>query len=182
MGGFGSGERLFKANTVEGCCCTLDLRLFARKGAFRSGNWGNVEWTRAGEVSDSIGWSVKPLDLGGLCLWLDYQITRSNESVKLPIQLETTRPHFGGVRWWGRCPLVVNGHACARRVAKVYLPPGARYFGCRECYKLTYASAQTHDARVDALRRSPEQLAEILENLDAIPDSRLILALKAMRG
>jgi hypothetical protein len=59
--------------------------------------------------------------------------------------------------------------------------PVCRYFGCRQCYRLTYDSAQKHDARVDFLRRHPEQLAEILENLDGTPDGRLILAIKAMR-
>jgi hypothetical protein len=32
---------------------------------------------------------------------------------------------------------------CKRRCFKLYEPPGADYFGCRECYDLTYHSAQT---------------------------------------
>jgi hypothetical protein len=30
----------------------------------------------------------------------------------------------------------------ARRVAKLYLPPGGRYFGSRQAYGLTYTSCQ----------------------------------------
>jgi hypothetical protein len=101
--------------------------------------------------------------------------------VELPIRLETTPLHFGGGRWWGRCPLVVDGIQCFRRVAKLYLPPGGRYFGCRRCYGLTYASAQEHDKRVDALRRNPEALERLMGNLKGASPRDLILALKATR-
>ena len=32
--------------------------------------------------------------------------------------------------------------SCKMRVSKLYLPPGATYFGCRTCYHLTYTSCQ----------------------------------------
>jgi hypothetical protein len=37
---------------------------------------------------------------------------------------------------------VLRDVAAGRRVGKLYLPPGARYFGCRLCYDLTYTSCQ----------------------------------------
>jgi hypothetical protein len=54
----------------------------------------------------------------------------------------STRPYFGGRRWWFVCPLIVRGIACNRRAGKLYLPPGAKYFGCRKCHDLTYESCQ----------------------------------------
>jgi hypothetical protein len=39
-------------------------------------------------------------------------------------------------------------------VAILYLPPGCRYFGCRVCHRLAYASQQRHDKRVTALLKS----------------------------
>ncbi|MBW3599539.1 MAG: hypothetical protein KY475_19980 [Planctomycetes bacterium] len=42
----------------------------------------------------------------------------------------------------GRWSLVVRGVACQRRAGKLYLPPGAKYFGCRTCHDLTYRSSQ----------------------------------------
>jgi hypothetical protein len=45
------------------------------------------------------------------------------ENVELPIRLETTPLHFGGRRWWGVCPLVVNGQACNRRAGTIRRPP-----------------------------------------------------------
>jgi hypothetical protein len=54
----------------------------------------------------------------------------------------TTRPTYGGVRWWFVCPLVRRDGGPPRRVAKLYLPRGGRYFGSRVAYGLTYASCQ----------------------------------------
>jgi hypothetical protein len=86
---------------------------------------------------------------------------------------------FGGRRYWLICPLFRDGIACRRRVRKLFLPPGGRYFGCRTCHDLTYRSAQEHDQRVDRLSRLPvPQLAELLK----MPASRMtFLALKAVR-
>jgi hypothetical protein len=72
------------------------------------------------------------------------------------------------------------GVNCGRRVAKLYLPPGSRYFGCRVCRRLTYYRAQTHDKRVDALRKNPELLAAIVMNPGAALDGKSILAMKAL--
>lgn len=41
-----------------------------------------------------------------------------------------------------RTPPAPRGVRCGRRVRKLYLPPGGRYFGCRHCYRLTYTSCQ----------------------------------------
>jgi hypothetical protein len=70
--------------------------------------------------------------------------------------LVRTRPHFGGVRWWFRC-------VCGLRVGRLYLPRAtAAPFACRTCHNLTYRSSQTHNARLDALRRHPEVALESL--------------------
>lgn len=52
------------------------------------------------------------------------------------VQLTSTRPNYGGLRWWYLCP------RCGARCAKLYLPPGSGWFACRGCHNLTYASAQ----------------------------------------
>jgi len=43
-----------------------------------------------------------------------------------------------------RCPLVIDGQACAQRAQTLYLPleEGAR-FGCKHCHRLTYGSRQS---------------------------------------
>jgi hypothetical protein len=75
---------------------------------------------------------------------LIYSISRdeNKEEFDYTVRLDHTFPFYGGVRWWFRCPLSRDGYDCQRRVAKLYLPPGGRYFGCRHCYNLTYKSCQ----------------------------------------
>ena len=62
------------------------------------------------------------------------------------VELLTTEPVRGGVRWWFACPVTSKGERCRRRVAKLYLPPGRHGFGCRRCHDLTYESSQESHA------------------------------------
>ncbi len=50
------------------------------------------------------------------------------DRVEQVVPLQTTRPHFGGVRWWFSCPRMLDGEECGRRVGKHYRPPEGRYF------------------------------------------------------
>jgi hypothetical protein len=192
MGGPGSGSRYYhwwrkaKKTTVEDCE-DLDANRWMREGVLKasfrsSGSW---HWVYHGGRENSITYTVDTLDphcpFVGLSYTITHGSTKERESLDYRVDLTTTRPRFGGQRWWFICPLVVAGSPCERRVGKLYLPPGGRYFGCRHCHELTYHSAQTHDKRVDALRKNPELLAAIMENPAAGLDSRLILALKALR-
>jgi hypothetical protein len=61
------------------------------------------------------------------------------------IRITTTRPHFGGKRFWFVCE-------CGRRAGRLYLPTGQAVFRCRLCYDLTYQSAQEHNTRNAKLR------------------------------
>jgi hypothetical protein len=100
---------------------------------------------------------------------------RGDTPVDYRVQLETTPLHFGGERWWFRCP----DAGCGRRVRKLYLAPGGTYFACRYCYHLTYDSAQSHDARVDFFLNHPEA---VLPALDGQDWSRKFLAMRAVLG
>jgi hypothetical protein len=62
--------------------------------------------------------------------------------VDYKVQLVTTKPNYGGHRWWFICPIVRRDGGPPRRVAKLYLPSGCKYFGSREAYGLTYTSCQ----------------------------------------
>lgn len=52
--------------------------------------------------------------------------------------LVATAPNYGGRRWWFQCC------DCMRRAMKLYLPPSDyhRWFACRRCHELVYASQQ----------------------------------------
>jgi hypothetical protein len=176
MGGAFSGWRYSKATTVEQCR-RLDANELARTGALKAGacSSGSCTWG-----SNAIGYEANTIDPADAWLRLFYTFTNSGESVDYRVGLETTRPHFGGLRWWFRCPLSVNGLPCGRRVGKLYLPPCGHYYGCRHCHRLTYTSCQQHDKRVDVLRRNPEALAALANNLEGASIGQLGLLLKAL--
>src|SRR5690242_4782924 len=48
------------------------------------------------------------------------------------VGLTRTRPNFGGVMYWFRCP------ECSRRCAKLYVLESRPVFACRSCHGLAY--------------------------------------------
>ena len=97
------------------------------------------------------------------------------------ISLQATTPHFGGTRWWFSCPLLKKGVECAKRVGKLYLPPGAKSFGCRHCYDLSYRKRQEHNKRI--AKMSVSDMALILSDLDSLPpEEGVIWAIFALKG
>jgi hypothetical protein len=73
--------------------------------------------------------------------------------VDYKVRLVTTKPNYGGRRWWFICPLVRRDGGPPRRVAKLYLPSGGKYFGSREAYGLTYTSCQESGKNRELFRR-----------------------------
>jgi hypothetical protein len=166
MGGPGNGNvyhwwRPAKKTPVEDCR-DLDVNVWSREGVLQAGvaRSGGLTWTnaRTGEEVASIGYHVDTTDMGAPVVRLSYTINPTGERVGYAVRLQTTRVHRGGQRWWFTCPLVMNGRPCGRRVGKLYLPPGGRYFGCRHCYDLTYRCCQDsrkYDGCFAGWRRTP---------------------------
>jgi hypothetical protein len=161
MGNSRSGRWLghIKRDAVEDCR-SLDIHRWVREKKIEAGTWSRGAWdwldTKTGEKKSSIGYEVNANDPS--CSWvrLFYTITfkRTQETIYVDynIPLQTTFPHFGGVRWWFTCPLLGKSGPCNRRVAKLYLPPGGRYFGCRHCYNLTYETCLlSHNRDIELL-------------------------------
>jgi hypothetical protein len=67
------------------------------------------------------------------------------------VRIERVPCRFGGARPYFICPGAVDGSACGRRVVKLHGP--GRYFLCRHCYRLAYAS-QSEGAWDRMLRRA----------------------------
>jgi hypothetical protein len=143
LGGLGSGWQGSKKATVEGSL-VLTVSSLLRKRALSPGAWtrGSWGWTYEGEDRPhaTIGYEANLTDVENGWLRLHYR--RNEQAVDYRIRLKTTRPNFGGLRWWFMCPLVRRDGGPPRRVAKLYLPPGGTYFGSREGYGLTYLSCQ----------------------------------------
>ncbi len=147
MGGFGSGRSLgtSKKDSVEDCN-VLNVDKLARDRILYPGlhTFGTLTWTDSltREEVSSCGYEVNTLGLYASWFRIIYTLTQTGEKSDCTILLTTTRPHFGGFRWWFMCPRVIEGVHCNRRVGRLYLPPGGKYYGCRVCYDLTYTSCQ----------------------------------------
>jgi len=135
---------------------------------------GTLTWTRVstGKQTASVGYHVNTLAGETGTIRLDYTTTRRADGQKThsdyAIGLTTTPLPWGGLRWWLLCPLVVSGRACGRRVGKLYMPPGGRYFGCRHCYDLTYQSTRDchqHERIARLIGWDPEDVREGLRGL-----------------
>jgi hypothetical protein len=145
MGGVGSGNFRPHKRTVESCLM-IDIVPLVRLRVVQTGvrHEGTLSWptSAAGEPHAALRYVMDTK--AGQWMRLTYQCQTHDgeapEAVDYWLQLVTTPLHYGGSRWWFACPLVVNETACARRVRKLYLPPGEKYFGCWHCYGLTYQS------------------------------------------
>jgi hypothetical protein len=155
-GGSPCHSRRDKKKAVVENCLALDANRWMRDRILVEGihHAGACNWhdSRSGEQTSSIAFEVCTLDAARPWLGLRYQLPQSGEAMNYTVRLTTTRPRFGGLRWWFTCPVVVNHQACGRRVGKLYLPPGARNFGCRQCHELTYTSCQ-ESRKYDSLCR-----------------------------
>jgi hypothetical protein len=140
MGGMGSGNWWRwqgRKSTVEK---SLVVAMKDIRKRLSGGAAGTFTWTWASGSKSSIGYFVT-WNYDTPTVILHYR-WRDVEDVRIPVSLEATATQFGGQRWWFICPLIVRGVPCDRRAGKLYLPPGARYFGCRRCHNLTYRSCQ----------------------------------------
>lgn len=131
--------------TVEDCK-TITIKFLKTHKYFEGGGvrWGSLQWTRNGQENGNISINVSMTEGDEYIRFIYTQTDRqSGEKTELDYKarLVSTACNYGGKRWWLVCPLVVNGRPCNRRVGVLYLA-GAKYFGCRHCYNLTYESCK----------------------------------------
>ena len=128
---------------------SLDIDRLNPAGCLRPGYRGGWEWTRDGEQVASLRfWR----DANGLVL--SYRVRDHGgewQDVEQPTPIVWMPCRFGGGRPYFVCPGVVNGIVCSCWVTKLY--GAGRYFLCRHCYRLAYAS-QREDRYDRALRRA----------------------------
>ena len=134
MGGPGSGRYWGVGESTVENGLTLDINELVRGGNIQPGQWrsGTLIWRRvpSGEEVGSIGCEANLTDHCDAWMRLHYRIDGEPQDYR--ITLETTRPNYGGRRWWFRCP------ATGRRVAKLNSPPGGGIFASRRAYGLAY--------------------------------------------
>lgn len=137
MGGYGSGGYYrWSSRPVVEEGLTLDLCRLIRQGNIIPGSWvlGSLNWRNVdtGEHSASIGYEANLMHPDDA--WMRLKYTRNDKPENYTVRLTTTRPNFGGVRWWFICP------ARNIRTAKLYLASGGDWFASRQAYGMAYRS------------------------------------------
>ena len=134
------------------------------KGLIRPGPYvaGTIQWTltRTGEERANISYVANLVDPADAWVRLIYTSTTRAIGAKLDsdyrVRLETTQPHFGGLRWWFLCPIT------GRRVGVLYLPgKGGTVFASRQASGLAYRSqrASPEDRAVERSAKARRSLA-----------------------
>jgi len=154
MGGYGSGRR--GGRTKIESCWSLDVNRLNRDGCLLPGYEGNRSWRQDG---------VRVASLGLRCnddrLVLSYQLQPpkgASETIEYAVSLTWSPCRHGGRRPYFLCPGSPPDQPCGRRVANLYLR--RRYFLCRHCETLCYASQS--EARHDRLLRRRNKLMDSL--------------------
>src|SRR5262245_11332177 len=97
----------------------IDLVVLRRSGALDPARVGHV-W----RAETWLGLAAAPCEAvyavavgsGGRWLLLGHTEGPESEEPRIyPVELTATRCHFGGQRWWFRCPLVLRDVPCNRR-------------------------------------------------------------------
>ncbi len=130
----GSG-RSSGRGTVE-ACRSVDVNRLHRANYLVPGWFGGWQWTQDGKLVASI-----TLRAEAERIVLSYRCRVGGgewEDVQEPVPIVRVPCRFGSSRPYLLCPGVVDGITCGRRVVKLY--QRGRYFLCRHCYRLDYAS------------------------------------------
>ena len=134
---------------MEGWRCLLDVNQLHRERCLRPGWAGNWQWTRDGE---RVAWIELRAELDRLHLTYRLRVGGGDwQDIAESVRIVRVACRYGGTRPYFECPGVVNGRTCGRRVSKLY--GHGRYFLCRHCYRLVYAS-QSEGELDRALRRA----------------------------
>ena len=118
-------------------CLTVDLAWLMRLAPIREGQagTGEINWRADGDLIGALRFHLDLRATGTARLVLHYNLAateRPREPIRQVIALTVQPQHFGGRRWWMRCP--ANGD----RTRTLHLPPAGNCFASRRALGLTY--------------------------------------------
>ena len=130
-----------KKDTAEECD-VLSLSRLREWGLLKGYAVATMTWTRGlSGRQNSVELIVDVTENPHIKLMYPITDREGNKSIyDYQVTLTITKCNLGGIRYWFICPISKNGNYCGKRVGKLYLPPGGKYFGCRHCYNLSYES------------------------------------------
>lgn len=160
MGGLGSGRQSGSGRDRVEYHRSIDVNRLHQAGCLTPGQTCNWQWTQNDQEFGSITLRAEPTHLH-----LSYRVRIAGaewETIEERVRIILVPCRFGGARPYFCCPGIINGIPCGRRVIKLY--GSARYFLCRHCYRLCYASQCE-----DQLDRTMRWVNKIKERLGGEP-------------
>ena len=155
MGGYGSGRYGARPTSEATGSFVLDMHAFTQ-ARIRPGLLGKAK-LQFGEEEFAVELEIDTRGPGDGHIRFEHE-TRSTQEDPRPIRytvyLTTTRPHYGGRRYWFICP------ADGRRVTKLFLPRDAHQFLSRQAFRLGYACQR--ESRRHRLERKVRKLCRAL--------------------
>jgi hypothetical protein len=145
MGGFGSGKwsDVYRRKTSVELCNEMCIKLLRENGFLDESKAGFIEWrNNAGDVVNRVDVESFINVDADKTSYLVVRIGVLSSAIEQRIELIRWPCNYGKFRYYFACPAVKNGVYCGNRAEKLYLPPAAKVFGCRDCYDLTYLSCQ----------------------------------------
>ncbi len=153
MSEYESGWKNYKMQTVENSL-NLDFGLIFRKSSPTFwGRNGSIQWSRDGETTSSIRFSIEFED--GLPVKVTLSGKKNEIKFSESLNCQNEPMPNGGYKTFILCPY------CRSKRMKLCLPFGASRWACRSCYRLTYNSCQTSNWHRGAFRSWVEDLNEV---------------------
>ena len=145
-------NRKYPMTTVEHCL-VLSIYELKRRGFLDQlrGTQAEFEWKNYFEVTKGRAKLFVTEDLTQVHLSHEFSELGSKRTVEsdgYSVSLASLDCRYGGNRFYFICPLWKHGVYCGRKVAKLYCPPGAKFFGCRYCHDLSYDSRQMYQGGI----------------------------------
>lgn len=161
-------------------CLTLDMKDLVKLGVVLQGKRqrGRLQW-----YNHVLKMPIGTIDFAVDCCRLEastavftYTLYETRKKIDLVVSLTTTRPNYGGLQWYFKCPIKNSvGARCGRRARKLFLPPGEERFGCRWCHGLTYQSHQRSSAALGILGALAARKGVDVEEIRELLKSRIEL-------
>jgi hypothetical protein len=150
MGGYNSGRRGGMPTAEATGSYIIGITSFTR-GGLRPEIFGNAT-VHFDDGNFPIEVMIDTRDVSNAYVQFTHRTRDSGRegNVTYRVDLVTTRPYYGGRRWWFVCPRT------GQRAAKLCLPNGGWYFWSRRGYGLGYACQR--EARSDRLMRRARKL------------------------
>ncbi len=134
MGGLGSGGwfRYGSKKSTANSQHDIDIRWMKKNDMLRPGTTCSLSWSRRGKETGSVSCRIEE---NQMALHYRHRLHGGEwEQVEQTIPFARTSCNYGGHRTWFLCP------HCMKRVAILY--GAGKYFLCRHCHDLVYASQQ----------------------------------------